>query len=354
MTMKTTRPIRFISATILFCISSLALAQTTIEVSPAVRAALGISVISVGESNSFNGATASGTVIAPPGQSHSVTSPFSGVLLQPLVVPGMQVSESQEVALLHSPEYSSAYAELETKRLTAEHDAHLAERAEELRKLGLRSNQETDQAHHEAKAAQLAFEAVNKQLASVVAADGAGRYKLIAPITGIVTHISAEAGTMVDASMPVLTIFSGKEYWAKAQIPERLVDLITVGASISLSNSMTPGEVVAVDPEVDTDSRSIEVLVRLPDDYSWRIGQLTSISFQTAINEGAISIPAKSVVRIDGQEFVFVETDTGFRGVAITTLARSRDQLLVNAELNPEDKVAIAGLAALKNIAEGA
>lgn len=351
MTMKI--PARFILANILFCTGSVCFAQTTLEVSPAARAALGISVTSVRAANSFSGASASGIVIAPLGQSHSVTSPFSGVLLQPLVVPGMQVNENDEVALLHSRDYSSAYAELETKRLTAEHDAHLAEKAEQLRKLGLRSSQETEEAQHEAKAAKLAFDAVDRQLASVVAANGAGRYKLIAPVAGIVTHISAEAGRMVEASMPILTIFSGKAYWARAQIPERLVDLVTVGALISLSNSTTPGKVIAIDPEIDTDSRSIEVLVQLPDDYSWRIGQLISLSFQTSVIEGAISVPTKSVVRIGGQEFVFVETQNGFRSVAITTLARSRDELLVDAALVPADKVAVTGLAALKNMTEG-
>ena len=65
-----------------------ALAQT-FDVSPASRKALGISTAPVLENAAIAGADAFGTVIVPPGNAHSVASPFEAVLLQPLVIPGM-------------------------------------------------------------------------------------------------------------------------------------------------------------------------------------------------------------------------------------------------------------------------
>lgn len=327
-------------------------AETIIEVSPATRTALGISVLSVRLIDSFEGARGSGVVIAPPGQLNQVISPFNGIMLEPLVMPGMQVSEGQDVALLHSLDYSSADAELETRRLTAEHKKHLAVRAEELRKLGLRSTQEADEAVHEAMAAQLAYDAISQRLALVHRAEGAGRFKLISPVSGVVVHVLMESGERVQTSMPVISIFEGSDYWARVQIPERLHSLVSVGAPAAVSNSATMGKIVSIDPEVDLTTRSVELLVSLPNDYQWRLGQLTDVTFQTAFDESALSIPAKAVFRMGGQEMVFVDTQKGFHAVPITTIVRSRDVFVVAAQLEEGDKVAVSGLAALKNLLE--
>ena len=67
-----------------------ALSQT-VEVTAASRKALGITTEPVRTESSIEGTRTFGTVIAPPGNSSPVASPFEAVLLEPLVIPGMQV-----------------------------------------------------------------------------------------------------------------------------------------------------------------------------------------------------------------------------------------------------------------------
>lgn len=330
--------------------------QVDLEVSAATRAALGIKVSEINSPDLFTGITTSALVIPHPKHTRPVMSPFEGVLLRPTVVPGMVVQEGQEVAILQSTEYTAALAELKTKRLAAEHDKHIADRYKELYKIGLRSAQELEEAEHEAEVTRLALVAAQNQLYGVHAnADKTSdnSFTLTAPIGGVVSHIDVEAGGMVSITSPLMTVFSGEEYWARAQVPERLVNLLNVGEPVGLSNSEYKGRVIAIDPEINKVTRSIQVLVALPKNETWRLGQQVEIRFETSTTENALSIPAQALIRIQGQELVFIETESGFRTADVIVLARSRDHIVVTSDLALSDKVAVSGLAALKNMVEG-
>ena len=86
----------------------------------------------------------------------------------------------------------------------------------------------------------------------------------------------------------------------------------------------------------------------------WRLGQLVDLSLETAGQSAALVVPARAIVRMGGVDCVFVEADSGFRRVEVETLARSRDEIVLRGDLAPGDQVAVSGLAALKNLAEGA
>jgi RND family efflux transporter MFP subunit len=329
-----------------------ALSQT-VEVSAASRKALGISTEPVRTESSIEGTRTFGTVIAPPGNSSPVASPFEAVLLEPLVIPGMQVEAGNPVALLYSPEYETARAEVESQRILAEHMDHLLERALELRELGLRSAQEADEAEHDSKSAHLNLAASQRRLSAVRSAGGAGRFKLVAPASGTVASVSVTAGEAVGMSEPFLSIFDGKRYWLDVALPERVVSTFSIGSSVSLAGSADKGTVVAIDPSVDARLQSVRIKIELPASASWRLGQLVNLSLDTAEQETNLVIPARAIVRINGTDCVFIDTGEGFRRAEVSVITRSRDDAVLSAGVSPGDQVAVSGLAALKNLAEG-
>lgn len=350
-------------ATRLACVASAALAAIilaapalaqAVEVSPASRKALAISTAPVMEDTTISGASAFGTVVVPPGNAYSVASPFEAVLVQPLVIAGMQVEAGESVARLYSPDYETARAELETQRLTVEHMDHLAERAEELKALGLRSAQEADEAKHDAKSARLAYAASQGRLSGVRKTSGAGRFELLAPASGIVADISVEAGQSIGRSEPFLSIFDGERYWLEVALPERTARSIEIGTPVRLAGVSEPGDVIAIDPKVDPHLQSVRVRIALPESASWRLGQLVDVSFEAESETAALIVPSQALLRISGTDCVFVQTDTGFRRIDVTVVARNREQAVLHGDLRPGDEVAIAGLAALKNLFEGA
>ncbi|MAW80090.1 MAG: hypothetical protein CMI63_07610 [Parvularcula sp.] len=331
-----------------------AAAQDEIAISPAARMALGVETAAVTTAAASEGVSVPAIVIAPNGALQTASSPFDGVMVDALKTPGSQVAAGEPVALIYSTSYADAAAELEARLLTMSHMAHLAARADELLKLGLRSEQESDEAHHDAISARLSFEALKTQLEYVREGDQPGQFMLTAPAAGTVTHVRPGPGEPLRAGEPVVSLFTGGVFWARAQLSERHASALLAGAPVIVDNLPEKGEIVSIDPEIDPATRSLDVVVELPAARVWRLGAMLTLSFETVPGEDALRAPAKAIVRLGGADVVFVETPTGFRMVAVEIVSRSRQDALIRSDsLAPGEKVAIAGLAALKNIASG-
>jgi cobalt-zinc-cadmium efflux system membrane fusion protein len=333
-------------------IANAAQATQTLEITPAARAALGLETAAVQAADRFAGAEASGIIVAPPGRLMSASSPFSGVVVQPLVMPGSLVQAGDPLAVIYSPDFATALGELETLRFAARHKAGRAERAEALRAEGLMSAEDAEVLEHEAVAARLAFEAMRDRLAGVEADPAApGQFRVAAPGTGVVAHLHSASGESIPAAGPIASVFVGDTFWARAQASERAVDLLALGGAVRVAGWEEQGEIVAIDPEIDSTTRSIEVLVQLPEGGPWRLGRLLDLTFDTAAPAGSVAVPSAALVSLEGEDAVFVEAEGGFQVQPIEVLARSRDTVLVRGPVSAGNAVAVSGLAALKNLA---
>ena len=330
-----------------------AAAQSEFELSPATRVALGVETAPIANAGAIESVSAPAIIIAPNGALQAAASPFDGVLVNALATPGGAVKAGDPLAIIYSAAYADGAAELEARRLTMAHMDHLASKADELFKLGLRSEQEADEAHHDAMSARLAFEALNTQLEYVNRGAQPGQFILTAPAAGTVTHIYPGAGETISAGAPVMSIFTGETYWARAQLSERNAAFLKPGAPVGIDNFSERGEIVSVDPEINPQTRSLDVLVALPRANSWRLGAMLSLAFETTQMEGALSAPIKAIVRIGGADVVFVETQTGFRITPVEIVSRSRQDAIIRGDIEAGERLAISGLAALKNIASG-
>jgi len=63
-----------------------------------------------------------------------------------------------------------------------------------------------------------------------------------------------------------------------------------------------------------------------------------------------MTIPATSVVRDSGQEYVFVRVGEGFAVREITLIAEDAESAYVGSGLQPQSEIAFAGVAVLKSI----
>lgn len=328
-------------------------AQSEIEITPASRVAIGVETSTIKTANTADGISAPAIVIAPNGALQTAASPFDGVMVDALKTPGSDVKAGDPIAVIYSTSYADAAAEFEARRLTMAHMAHLAARADELFKLGLRSEQEIDEAHHDAISAQLSFEALKTQLEYVRRGDLPGQFILTAPVAGVVTHVLRGAGKMIDAGTPVMSILAGDSFWARAQLSERHAAALTTDAPVGVESISAKGRIVSVDPEIDATTRSLDVIIELPSVRQWRLGALLTLTFETTSGEAALLVPAKAIVRLSGAEVIFVETESGFEITPVAIVSRSRNDAIIRGDVAAGNQVAVSGLAALKNIASG-
>lgn len=324
-----------------------------IGLTAAQRKALGIESAVVSSSAQRPEASQfTGQVIIPPGGSFPVTSPFDAVLIETLAVPGFAVEAGRPIARLYSPDYEASQTELETRRLTAEHMAELAERAETLGALGLRSREEIEEAHHEATAAALEFTTSQRSLSIVRAGAGTGEFDLLARRSGEVAQILVQPGASVARAQPVVLLSSGNEFWLEIPVSETIAEHLDIGMTVGLVSSGRTGEIVATAPEIDPITRSVNVYVALPEGGRWRVGQLIDAQLTAASNQRGLSVPARAIVRFGDDTAVFVDRADGVELVNVNILSQNRSFAMVTGDLEPGDEVIVSGLAALKNIVE--
>lgn len=328
-------------------------AQDKIDVSNANRVAIGIKTQMLKSASSVELIKATGTITAPINQKQAVSSPFEGVLIEPLIVAGMDIKKGQNLALLYSPDYAANKVEREQAQLMVEHNTGLAKRAAELGEIGLRSVEEVDEAEHEAQSSLISLRAIDKRLNRVRPGARPGQFYIVANKDGTVTHVNATAGASLAKSEPFATVFSGKTYWASIPVPEANIDSIDIGTRVSIKNTNMTGTVIAIDPEVDGISRTVSVTIELPRDHHWRLGGLVTVTFITRPPTDSVPVPMRAVVRISGQTHVFQETEGGFKIVPVTVMSQSGQTSFVSGGLSSGDYIAVSGLAALKNVAEG-
>jgi RND family efflux transporter MFP subunit len=330
-----------------------AAAQDMIEVSNANRVAIGVETETLTAASNVDLITATGMVTAPINQMQTLSSPFEGVLIEPLIVAGMDIKKGQNIAFIYSADYAALKVDRAQAALMAEHNAGLAKRAIELADIGLRSVEEVDEAEHEAQSSLIALRALDKRLNRVRPAAESGEFYILAGKDGTVTHVNAAAGDSLAMSEPLATIFSGETYWASVPVPEANIDLVEIGTDVSVQNTNMTGTVIAIDPEVNGVSRTLNVTVELPGDYRWRLGGLVTATFLTPSPTNSVPVPTRAIVRMSGQTYVFRETDGGFTTVPVIVISQSSHTSFVSGRLSAGDHVAVSGLAALKNVAEG-
>lgn len=145
-----------------------------------------------------------------------------------------------------------------------------------------------------------------------------GRVTLVAPISGIVTHLDVTRGQAIDRTQALLEVENLDSVWVTANVPEKDADKITKGASVSVHVSAAPdqefsGIVQVVAGRLDPKTRSIPVQCLIADAK----GRLKPDMFATVhlglgASQDSLSIPKSALVSEDHASYVFVKEGKGF------------------------------------------
>ncbi len=177
--------------------------------------------------------------------------------------------------------------------------------------------------------------------AAAAAADAAARVAenavLRAPFAGLVADVPVEVGEMSSmapgAKLVRLVDLSSVE--VTVPLPERDLGRVALGDQViarfpSLSRE-AEGEIVHIGFEIDANTRTAEVVARMPNpDESLRAGLFTQISIAPSSSRDAIVIPKTAVAGPAGSRYVYVVTgDTvARRPVRTAEFNRSHEEII--------------------------
>lgn len=137
------------------------------------------------------------------------------------------------------------------------------------------------------------------------------RTTVTAPLSGIVAERPASVGNVSSTASEVVTLIQGNELELLAEVPQAQLSQVQVGAPVIVTSSTDPnvrveGAVREIQPLVDPETRTAQVVIRLPGSDRLRSGMFLTAEIQSGQRSGLL-VPATALLpQTDGAVQVYV------------------------------------------------
>jgi RND family efflux transporter MFP subunit len=176
-------------------------------------------------------------------------------------------------------------------------------------------------------------------------------YQIRAPFAGIVGDIPVHLGDYVSATTVLTTVDQSDDLEAYIYLPTERAPLVKMGLGVDILDTtgglLTHTAIDFLSPEVDNGLQSILAKAPVPSSSHLRNQQLVNARV-TWGSAPAPTVPVLAVVRVGGQDFVYVAAakDKGFiaHQVPVTLGDTVGNNYPVLSGLHPGDKVILSGL----------
>jgi RND family efflux transporter MFP subunit len=295
--------------------------------------------IVAGASNGSVGATYSGAIQAR--YESKLGFQTSGKIVARLVEVGSRVKRGQPLLRLDPAQESlhlvSATADVDAARSRVAQNRTDLQRTEQLLARSFASQAEVDQQR-------LALAEAESRLKSALAqqqikANQRGYTELTADRDGVVSAIGAEAGQVVSAGQPIVTLAADGEREVLVSIPESRVEELRRAKVFQVSVWAQPGKrytgsLRELAPDTDSVTRTYSARIAVKDaDSALLLGMTASVYTPDVDGGTAIRLPLSAIYNKDGQPRVWVVD-------ARTSQVALRDVKLGSAQ---DDSVLVAG-----------
>lgn len=258
-----------------------------------------------------------------------------------------------------------AKARIEIAKATYEREKNIASRgllnARELQsaEADVRSSElELERSRIRIRAAESALANANRAIANAQAvyrsnsgtgSTSVGRVSLVAPLSGVVTHLDVTRGQAVDRTQVLMEIENLRSVWVTANVPERDAEKVRKGAFVSIQVASLPdrefeGIVQVVGTRVDPKTRSIPVQCLVTETRR----QLKPDMFgKVFIGIGQVRpslvIPKSALVFEGGKSFVFAKHGDAFEKHEVVLGDQDANRVVVLSGIEEGETIASKG-----------
>ena len=271
---------------------------------------------------------------------------------------GTSVKAGQPLAMLDSLEVGEAHSAF----LQAASEARLAAaafaRAEKLHAEQVMPTKDWQRARYENEKAHAQLAAATDKLRMLGVTPQGERavstFPVSAPISGTVTEKHAVLGELAKTDESLYTVVNLSTLWITANVSEKDLAVVRVGAVARVSVAAWPGQnfagkVTYVGATVDKETRTVAARIEVPN----RDGRLKPDMFATAVlptgaTSKALTLPESAVTLLQGLPTVFVREGVGFEARAVELGDRAGGRVTVKSGLKAGEMVVTEGVYALK------
>ena len=252
-------------------------------------------------------------------------------------------TEGQRVktgAVLFSLDSSVQRAALREAQATMENARRTSTRSEELARGDLISRSELENAQAQLSVAEARVSSARAQLQKT---------SLVAPFDGVVGLREVSVGAYVNFGQALVNLVRLDPMEVDFSLPESDLGLVKAGQPITvtvdaLRGETFKGEVTAIDPMMDINSRSAKLRAQIDnDDYKLRPGLFARIVLGTGSNETALLVPEQALLQQGETRFVYIIVDGKAKRAEVKTGQRVPGKLEIVSGLKAGDQVITAG-----------
>jgi cobalt-zinc-cadmium efflux system membrane fusion protein len=342
--------------------SSIAMGEDAVKLSPEQATSLGVRVVHPVASPTDKTLPYPAQIVIPTPQLWVVSSPVAGMVTSLSVARGDRVKPGQPLVVMESPSFVSQQRDylqaVAQEALTAQQltrNTQLAQSNTVSQRVLEGSQTEARQAsivvaerRQMLRLSGLSDEAISK-LTSEAAISAT--LSVFAPRSATVVDIVVSPGQRVEQTASLIKLAQLSPLWVEIAVPASNIRAIRPGATVEVDGYATAGQVVLVSETADAATQTILVRAEVPNTGELRPGQTAQarIGFASS-TESAWELPYSALIRRGEQASVFVAIQGGFRLVPVTLLEEDQDHVVVSGAITDKDEVAVGGISALRGI----
>ena len=142
----------------------------------------------------------------------------------------------------------------------------------------------------------------------------ASRFKIIAPMPGIIDAINAKVGEMSSPAMPAFRIYNDNDSYINIDVSENYIESFQVGDTvkvISSKNSTFESLIISIGQVINPDNRTFNIGVDIPESYmeSFKPNQIVNVLLVDYKNNNSTSLPSNIIYSDDKGSYVFIVED---------------------------------------------
>ncbi|SEQ19725.1 efflux RND transporter periplasmic adaptor subunit [Flavobacterium urocaniciphilum] len=279
-----------------------------------------------------------GKITLSPDAVASISMPLGGYIKSIKVMPGMQVSKGQVLAIIEDQSYVQLQQDYLNTKQQLNFTAKDYQRQKELNASQASSDKTYQLAESEFSKNKITLKALDEKLRlininplSLTENTISKSVRIIAPISGMLTKVNVNLGKYVNATDVLFQIMDSKNMFAQLQVFDKDAGSLSIGQKLKVYTNAQPDVMYStsiqyVNKSFDERENTVEVYAKI-DNYTRKLipGNYVNAIIELT-NENAFAVNHDAVVTFEGENYVFIqESNTAFQMVKVQTGIISKD-----------------------------
>ena len=333
--------------------------QDKFSVSEPQLRALGIEVTALRRDAEAVSLSLPAQVKLPTGAEHIVSAPLAGMVAQLFVQPNDAVKAGAPLLRIVSPELGALQLQLmqavsrhTLARTAARREQALFDEGIIARRRVEEANAALSEADAGLRQARAALRLAGMSAGAVARVAAGGQPEdgltLHASRAATVTAIEVKAGQRVEPATSLMQLAQAGATILEIQAPAADAAAWKVGSVVQLQGRHGSARVTSVGRVVNGANQTVQIRADIAAGADVRPGEVLTVQQALPAASDTFDLPLSALVHEGKASYVFARTATGFEARPVTVLHSAGQRVRVQGPLKAGDKVAVAGVVALK------